>query len=140
MRLRRCRTSVLVVDASVIAPALVDAGEFGAMASERLRGERLAAPDLLRLEVASVLRRHTASGAISSRRAKTAIDDLMDLPIVVFPSQALLPRVWALRANFTSYDACYVALAETLKCTLLTADRRMAAAPGAKCRIELLQA
>jgi predicted nucleic acid-binding protein len=38
--------------------------------------------------------------------------------------------VWELRANVTSYDACYVALARDLGCALVTADRRVSRAPG----------
>jgi predicted nucleic acid-binding protein len=38
----------------------------------------------------------------------------------------------------TSYDACYVALAEILDVTLLTADRRLANAPGLQCSIAIL--
>jgi predicted nucleic acid-binding protein len=34
-----------------------------------------------------------------------------------------------LRANVTSYDACYVALAEALGCTLVTADLKLSRAP-----------
>jgi predicted nucleic acid-binding protein len=33
---------------------------------------------------------------------------------------ASLPRVWELRTNLTAYDACYIALAETLDAPLLT--------------------
>ena len=36
------------------------------------------------------------------------------------------------------YDAAYVALAEALDADLLTGDRRLAAAPGPRCRIVLL--
>jgi predicted nucleic acid-binding protein len=42
----------------------------------------------------------------------------------------LLPESWALLANFTPYDACYVALARNLGCPLVTGDRRLARAPG----------
>jgi predicted nucleic acid-binding protein len=38
--------------------------------------------------------------------------------------------MWSLRANLSSYDACYVALARALGCSLLTVDRRMSRAPG----------
>jgi len=37
-----------------------------------------------------------------------------------------------------SHDACYIALAESLKCTLVTADARLARAPGIRCDIEVL--
>ena len=49
----------------------------------------------------------------------------------------MLPRIWALKENLTAYDAVYVALAEVLHATLLTTDRRMAAAP-VKANIELV--
>ena len=38
--------------------------------------------------------------------------------------------MWALRADVTSYDACYVALARDLGCTLVTADLKLSGAPG----------
>jgi predicted nucleic acid-binding protein len=50
----------------------------------------------------------------------------------------LLRRAWQLRDNFTAHDACYVALAEALDCTLLTADTRLANAPGTRCTFESL--
>jgi len=130
--------SVLVVDASVLAPAVGDTGPDGERFRARLRGEQLAGPDLLRLEVLSVLRRQTAAGLLSQPQAERAIDDLLDLPLVVFPVESLLRRVWSLRGNLTVYDASYVTLAETLECTLVTADRRLAHAPGARCAIELI--
>jgi predicted nucleic acid-binding protein len=42
-----------------------------------------------------------------------------------------------LRDNVTAYDACYAVLAEALDCPLLTADPRLANAPGATCAVEL---
>ncbi len=47
-------------------------------------------------------------------------------------------RVWAHRNNLTAYDAAYVALAELLNCPLVTADRRLAGAPGLTCPVEQL--
>jgi len=44
---------------------------------------------------------------------------------------------WEHRANLRTYDALYVALAEVLDATLLTADARLAAAPGIACRVEV---
>jgi len=129
----------LVVDASVLVMALADDGGEGAAARGRLRGETLTAPHLIDLEVASALRRLTARGALTERRASAALRDLSDLPLQRAPHAPLLPRVWALRGNLTPYDAAYVALAEALEAPLLTADRRLDKAPGPRCPIEVLR-
>jgi len=130
--------SVLVVDANVIATALADDGVDGDRARARLRGERLAAPQLLDLEVASVLRGQHRSGALEARRAELALADLDALPLQRAPHQPLIGRCWELRNNLTVYDAAYVALAEAITADLLTGDRRLAKAPGPRCRIEVL--
>jgi predicted nucleic acid-binding protein len=46
--------------------------------------------------------------------------------------------VFELRANVSPYDAVYVALAEALGAELITADRRLAAAPGIRCPVRML--
>ncbi|MEO8827535.1 hypothetical protein [Lapillicoccus sp.] len=42
---------MLVVDASVLVVALADAGQDGDVVRDRLRGERLAAPEIVVIEV-----------------------------------------------------------------------------------------
>jgi len=129
---------VLVVDASILAVALADDGLDGDVARTRLRGETLAAPELVDLEVASVLRRQNRAGLLDDRRAQLALTDLAALPMHRASHVALLPRCWGLRDNLTTYDAPYVALAEVLDAVLLTGDRRLAQAAGPTCTIELL--
>ena len=124
---------MLVVDASVIAPALADGGSDGDLCRAAIQGQVLLAPDLLRVEVLPVIRRHAASGELTKRQADNAVDDLLSLPITVYATEPLLPRCWSLRGNVTAYDACYVALAELLGVTLLTADAKLANAPGPRC-------
>lgn len=104
----------------------------------RLPGEQVAAPDLLRVEVLSVIRRQLRVGTIDGAQADQAVTDLLDLPIAVYPTAPLLSRCWQLRDNLTAYDACYIALAETLGCALLTTDARLARAPGPTCPIEVI--
>lgn len=132
-------TTVIVADASVLVVALADDGSDGDQARARLRGERLTVPELADLEVASVLRRQIKAGALDSRRARLALDDLAALPARRAPHRPLLPRCWELRDNLTIYDAAYVALAEAMNTTLLTGDQKLARAPGSHCPIEILQ-
>lgn len=129
---------MIVVDASVLAPALSDDGPDGDEARARLLGEVLAAPDLIDLETASVLRGAVRAGTLPIRRAELALADLADLPIDRAAHRRLLSRCWELRDNLTIYDASYVALAELLEVQLVTADRKLAAAPGIRCAIDLL--
>lgn len=129
---------MLVVDASVLAPVLADGGDDGQRFRDRLRGETVLGPDLLRVEVTSVMRRYAITGQLTSEQADAAIADLVAFPVKVFPTSPLLPRVWELRFNLAAYDSCYVALAETVDAVLLTADHRLARAPGPRCQIEAL--
>ncbi len=130
---------MLVVDASVLASALADDATDGDRARKRLRGESLAAPDLIDLEVTSVLRGRLVGGHLDLRRANLALTDLVALPIDRVRSASLVLRLWELRDNLTVYDAAYVALAEALDTPLLTADARLAKAPGPRCSIEVLR-
>jgi len=101
----------------------------------------LHAPCLLDIEVASAVRRLVASGEASPTRGLEAITDLLDLPLQRYPHEILVPRIWELRQNFSSYDAAYLALAESLTdegVPLLTTDARLARATRAHTGIELL--
>lgn len=129
---------MIVVDANVLATALGDDGEDGDAARQRLHAEQMVAPELVDLEVTSVFRRLTRSGHLPLRRAELALADLGDLALRRAPHRPLLGRCWDLRDNLTIYDAAYVALAEVLNVTLVTADRRVSRAPGLRCRIDLL--
>jgi predicted nucleic acid-binding protein len=63
-------------------------------------------------------------------RAELAIRRLARASIERVPIAPLLLDAWELRHNLGSYDALYVALARRLGCPLITADRRLASAPG----------
>ncbi len=130
---------MIVVDASVLANAIGDDGTDGRRARGELRAASdLAAPDLIDVETTAVLRKRWLAGTLSDARFAAAIDDLGDLDFDRYPLLPLMHRAYELRANVTAYDAAYIALAEVLDCELLTADRRLANATGARCPIRRL--
>lgn len=128
---------MIVVDASVIVDVLVN-GESSRASRARLSGEEFVAPDILDVEVASALRGLWLIGRLDDVRLDRAVDDLARLQVDRHPSTVLIRRALQHRANLTSYDATYVALAETLGCPLVTRDRRIAAAPRLGCSVEVL--
>jgi predicted nucleic acid-binding protein len=77
-------------------------------------------------------------GLSDTLRGQEAIDDLTAWPLIRYPHDLFLSRIWALRHNLTAYDAAYVALAETLEVTLVTCDTRLAASVGHSATIALL--
>jgi predicted nucleic acid-binding protein len=130
---------VIVVDASVLVAALAGDNADGDSARARLAGDSLAAPELIDVEVVSVLRRLFLAGNLDARRADLALVDLIELPLQRVPHRPLLARCWELRDNVTPYDAAYIALAEILDAVLVTADARMSKAPGTRCRFDVVR-
>jgi predicted nucleic acid-binding protein len=132
---------VIVVDASVLVNAVGDDDEAGRRARGLLRAHPgFVAPHLVDVETTGALRRRWLAGTITDERFEQAVDDLIDLPFVRFPTLRLLHRAFELRANVSAYDACYVALAEALDWPLCTADRWLAHAPGPRCLVQLIEA
>ena len=129
---------MIVVDASVLSVALGDDGADGASARASLKNRSLVAPELIDLEVASVLRRRVQGGLMTPTRAEVALTDLTELPMRRAPHKPLLFRCWELRETVTPYDAAYVALAEILGIALVTGDGRLSRAPGIRCEIEVV--
>lgn len=130
---------MIVVDASVLANALGDDEQDGHIArAELISAGDLAAPDLIDVETAAVLRKRWLARSISDQRFEAAIKDLQRLDFERVPTLRLIRRAYELRANVTAYDATYVALAEALGCELLTGDKRLAAATGPRCAIRVL--
>ena len=82
----------------------------------------------------SVFRARWRAGTLTMARFATAVEDLTSFPADRYPTGPFMRRALELRDNVTVYDSVYVALAEQLDCTLLTAARRLANAPGIRCR------
>jgi len=123
----------LVVDATLVVAALVDGGREGQWAEGELLSAELAAPHLLPVEVANVLRKAVVAGDLSEDTAALAHEDLLCLRIELFPYDTVARRVWELRKNVTAYDAWYVAVAEALGAPLATLDRKLSRATGPRC-------
>ncbi|MHB8245999.1 MAG: type II toxin-antitoxin system VapC family toxin [Acidimicrobiales bacterium] len=125
---------MIVVDASAAVSALLNAGP----ARRALSDEQLHAPHLIDAEIASALRREVAGQRLESASAWTALDLWRRLALTRYPVVGLLERVWELRESLSAYDAAYIALAELLNCSLLTADARLSRASGSRCPITVV--
>lgn len=123
----------IVVDASAVVAALVDSRRDGEWALRLLESDDLAAPHLLPVETANILRRASLAGEISADVASLAHGDLLELRVALYPYAPFANRVWELRTNLTAYDAWYVAVAESLGAPLATLDARLRSAPGIRC-------
>lgn len=128
---------LLVVDASVVVALVASRAAGTAAIAARIGDAHLHAPAILPVEVDSALRGLERGGRLTSEQASVARSHAAGLPIELWPWQVLADRAWELRANVTTYDAGYVALAEHLGATLLTGDRRLASAGGFRCLVEL---
>jgi predicted nucleic acid-binding protein len=119
----------VVIDASALFELVVKS-ELAPAVAQAVGATDMVAPDVVNPEVLSILRRVERRGALTAQRAVQAVDDLMDAPVRRFSTLPLLAEAWSLRANLTAADACYVVLARILHCPLVTADRKLARAPG----------
>ncbi|HVV90160.1 MAG TPA: type II toxin-antitoxin system VapC family toxin [Solirubrobacterales bacterium] len=127
-----------VVDASVLVEFLAG-GEEREAAGRAIGRERWVwAPALVDVEVGSALRRQVRAEEITARKARAALEDLLEMRLQRVPHGALVERAWQLREKVSFYDALYVALAEGLGGSLLTLDRKLARAAGLRAEVELV--
>lgn len=130
---------MIVLDASATVELVLSTAR-GRKVAWRLRSsrEQAHAPHLLSVEVMHALRRLASLDNISVDDAEQALVTLGQLDLRRWDHEPFLHRAWQLRANFTAYDAMYVALAEALDAPLLTTDARLARAGGHTARIDLV--
>ena len=129
---------MVVTDAGVWVRAIVGEPPAGAVRGRLVAAGSVAAPALVDLEFTNVLRGLVLKGTTSPSDAELALTDFLRAPIQRHLHEALIPRIWQLRANLTAYDAAYVALAEGLGTDLFTVDSRLAGSPGIRCHVEVL--
>ena len=123
-----------VIDASVAFDALERSGT----SRERLTEVEAHAPHLIDAEVVHALRRKVLRGHTDSELARRQLEIWGRASVQRHDARPLLARTWDLRENLTAYDAQYVALAESLRCPLVTRDAGLAGAPGLRCEVQLL--
>ena len=112
-----------MIDASAMAEALV--GQGAGMELLDALADEVAAPHLLDVEVLSALRGLVLGGKLTVESADLARRDYFSFTIIRHDVEPLAERVWQLRHQFTSYDACYLALAEALDAPLYTCDAKL---------------
>jgi predicted nucleic acid-binding protein len=125
---------MIVADASAALSALLHDGP----ARELLGREQLHVPHLIDVEIASALRRAAAVRTVPAARGSRLLRTWAELGVTRYAAHTLLPRIWQLRDNFTAYDAAYVALAEALNCTFVTADARLSRSSGLRCPVTVV--
>ncbi|MDX1620319.1 MAG: type II toxin-antitoxin system VapC family toxin [Nitriliruptorales bacterium] len=129
-----------VIDASVFADALLVAGPRGDLARDVVAQEHeLHVPEIFPTEVLSAIRGHHLAARVSTARARRAMEQLATVRLERYPVEPFIDRIWELRDNLTVYDAAYVALAERLETTFVTADRPVARAATVRCEIRKLR-
>jgi predicted nucleic acid-binding protein len=130
---RSAEPSRIAIDASALVELLLRT-TLGRQVAGLVAGAQLIAPDIVNPEVIQSLRGLERGGKLSSERAAKAVRRLADSPVRRVPTTGLIADAWALRANLSAYDACYVALARALDCPLLSTDAPLKRAPLAGVR------
>ncbi len=129
----------VVADTSALLPALVDPGAAGQAARAALSEGDWFAPTFIDAEMLQVMRTRVRNHSLPLHLAEEAILDLQTMPLERIDISPLLDRVWQLRENLSAYDASLVAVAEAFDAVLVTADERMAKAPGPRCRFQVVR-
>ena len=124
-----------VIDASAATEYLLRT-PLGLSVATAIEDASLIAPELLDVEVLSVLRRAVLRREITEQRAILAIEDLVDWSIDRIPHKPLIWLAWQNRNNVSAYDAFYVAAARVSDAPLLTADGPLSRAPKLGISIE----
>jgi predicted nucleic acid-binding protein len=118
-----------VIDASAATEYLLRTA-LGLKLAGVIEDATLLAPELLDIEVLSVLRRAVLRRQLTEPRALLAIEDLMEWSIDRIPHRPLVRIAWQHRNNVSAYDAFYVAAAQLADAALLTADGPLSRAPS----------
>jgi predicted nucleic acid-binding protein len=112
---------IYVIDASAAVEYLLRT-EIGMRVQSSTASANLVAPELIDVEVLSVLRRAVFKKMLPEQRARQAIADLVSWDVKRIQHRGLVEQAWSHRDNVTEYDAMYVATAVLYDAALLTCD------------------
>jgi len=93
------------------------------------------APDYVRIECLSAMRRMHLQGRLESDAYLRAANAIPNLPLQLFAIDLQIPRMIQLTPNATAFDSGYLVLAEILEAPLYTCDAKLAAVPGIQCEV-----
>jgi predicted nucleic acid-binding protein len=125
-----------VLDTSAAIAGLVT-GENQALLESIAVHHEFQSPYLIEVEYLHVLRRLAHRGDITPDTACRAIEEFIELPIIMYAQTPLFERMWQHRNQVSAYDAAYLALAESLEVPLITCDLRLARASDGLVEVEL---
>ncbi len=132
----------MIVDATAMVAAIADSGPAGEVARGQLSATPAwHAPAHMAVEVVRTFDRLARHGRLTEDQARSYAMQMVDgigAAVALHTDVQLLRAAWALRANVSTYDAVYVALADLLRMPLLTGDRRLARACGRRIHVVVL--
>lgn len=117
---------MIVADASAVTEVLLARRRADAILDVLSANTELHVPAHFHLEVLSALRRYSLHGMLSDLETTEALATLADLRALTYPIYELMPAIWPLRFNLTTYDAAYLALARWLDVGVVTLDGALA--------------
>ena len=119
----------VVVDASVAVKWFVDEPGTSAARDRLTAGAHLIAPDLVIAEVCNALWNRVCRGGIEEAQARMAVDLVARYFEELTPAASLRERAFAMAVELVHpiYDCFYLALAESRRTQVITADGRLLA-------------
>jgi predicted nucleic acid-binding protein len=132
---------LIVIDCSALVTVLTAHTPEGHLIRGRVaQATDVYAPTLIDYEIQSAILGMQRGTKLTEREADKAMTAYGLLPIDKRETLPFWDRVRKLYANLSSYDAQYVALAESLGVPLITGDARIKRSGAARCEIEVFAA
>ncbi len=132
---------MIVLDASAVAELITDARGLAAAVRVAV-GEDTdwVVPGHALTEAANALRGIALGSGADDGMLSAWFEALGSLELDERSVAPLLGRIRSLSSNANAYDAGYLALAEAVRATLVTTDRKLAAVPGVRAAVLVVDA